>query len=332
VRQFFVDENLRRFEGLTYPMNMNRHLGYIPMSFLLYFMPWTVFLPFALAQSWRKWRTNWDSPESRGELFLWCNIVVVVAFFSASRSVNDYYVLPAMPACAALAGVYLVRAARNNSRVPRIAAWSLAATLIVIGAVAGGLVIFSRQPGLRVFLPLLLWIFLSGATIAFFVFRRRYAVVLAVILVALGGGTAIGAGEIVPIFIRSFPLADLARAVRGDHAGKPLGSLPLAISGDLEHWRSELAFQTQRVPAQCDTPQELAEFLQGPGPRLALVTNEWMGKLPPDLIAQVQLIYQVPIPPKGVTLADFLVPSRVENYMNRVSWIYAPGTSIEATR
>ena len=326
VRQFFLEENLKRFAGSTYQLNIHRPFGFIPLAFLLYFIPYTLYLPFSFAQSWRKWRSRWNSPESRGELFLWCFLATIIGFFWAARSVNDYYVLPAMPACAALGGIYMSRTMNADDRVLRISAWMLAIALLVAGAATGCVVLLSGRETLRVFLPLLAWIFFTGALMAFLLARKQHLAVLGVLFVAICGGSAIGSREVMPIYLRAFPLAELAHAVQGNQQNPGLAKVPLAISSDLEHWRRELAFQTERVPAQLETPEEVADFLRGPGPRLVLLTAPWMDKLPPDITRRVQVVYQVPILMQGVPVGIFLDPSRLERKMERVSWVYSEGT------
>ena len=65
LMDFLFRENLRRFAGQTYQINVNRPLGYIPIALLLYFLPYTLPLLFGFADSWRKWRADWNSLESR---------------------------------------------------------------------------------------------------------------------------------------------------------------------------------------------------------------------------------------------------------------------------
>jgi hypothetical protein len=99
-------------------------------------MPWAVFLPGAAMRTfpWR-WRQRAGRP---GELLMWLAIVLVVLFFSLSRSKLVHYVLPALAPAAVVMSLPLAGFLANPS--DRLFGWGLrwlAATELLILAGVG---------------------------------------------------------------------------------------------------------------------------------------------------------------------------------------------------
>jgi 4-amino-4-deoxy-L-arabinose transferase-like glycosyltransferase len=319
---FFIEENLLRFRGQTY--RTDRWFAYMPMSFLLGGLPWTLLLP---AVAWRSTRRRTDllaSPEGRGELFLWCHLAVVIAFFSVSRMQLDYYILPALPAYAALTGSYLARSVPRAEWSVRLGGWLLAVTLLLLGA-AAGLYVWPRIGGEDLSSGLLLpaWVLLSGVAMVVLLLRRKYAPAYALVFLAVCGAGAFGARVGLPVYLRYVPVADYARAIQ--LSGE---TTALALSGDLDLWRGEFAFQTGRVPQRLNTPGELADFLFGAGPRMAVVTDRWAADLPEVLAGRMRVVDRRPGLARGVTLATLLDSTKLPAYLTTVVLVTNDGATI----
>jgi 4-amino-4-deoxy-L-arabinose transferase-like glycosyltransferase len=300
---FFMKENLERFTGAAYAIR--RPFGFAPLALLGDFLPWALFLPGAFGASARERIWRGDSARRCGELFAWCWVGFVTLFFWVSRGEMDYYLLPALPACAVLVGGYLSRPAERGSILLRAAGWVLGAILLLTGVAAGSFVLFAGRSGLRPLWPVALWLVLSGAAVVTLLVRRKYMLfVAAVCLVVLGGGI-LGAWIGLPTYRQAVSLGDAVKAAERGHA-----NMPLAISADLDHWRAELAFRTGTVPSRLGTPEAFAEFLRdtssSTGPRLAVVGDDWVARLPRDVAGRAAVVRRERVLTTGVTLASFL--------------------------
>jgi 4-amino-4-deoxy-L-arabinose transferase-like glycosyltransferase len=118
LKGFFLTHNLDRFTN-----SMEGHTGtagYYLLVLLIGFAPWSAFLGLALWYSFRFPSLTapadpQQSParQAAGErdavAFLWCWLVVYLAFFSVSRTKLPNYILPIYPAVALLTGRFLDR-------------------------------------------------------------------------------------------------------------------------------------------------------------------------------------------------------------------------------
>jgi 4-amino-4-deoxy-L-arabinose transferase-like glycosyltransferase len=102
---FFLNEHLFRFLNMRYPRDYNTVPRLLFWAFhLLWFFPWSTWLPSAFRQSFR--------PDSRaGRLCLLCLLWLgfILVFFSFSTT-QEYYSMPAYPAFALLLGAALANA------------------------------------------------------------------------------------------------------------------------------------------------------------------------------------------------------------------------------
>jgi 4-amino-4-deoxy-L-arabinose transferase-like glycosyltransferase len=135
VDEFFIAHHFQRF--LT---NKYHHLQPFYFFFvvaLLGSFPWTPYLPAAIRDPRRL---------DRLRLFLWTWALVPVVFFSFSGSKLPGYILPAFPAIALLIGFELDRLWTDPS--PARDRWLSAATaaLLLIAALAVGLVVHKELP------------------------------------------------------------------------------------------------------------------------------------------------------------------------------------------
>lgn len=150
IREFFVTENVSRY--LTpYGRPMDRNVFfYLPVVATDLF-PWTAYLPAALAGfAWRGWRARREPQGAAGEsalamlLVVW--VVVIVGFFSLSRSKQDLYIFPTIVGIAALVGGLLEgeRPSGDERRRDALVRWSTVALgAALVGAGAGVLVLFA---------------------------------------------------------------------------------------------------------------------------------------------------------------------------------------------
>jgi hypothetical protein len=132
---YFVNEHFKRAMGTRYPPDYEA----VPLLLwwalhLVWFFPWSVFLPYALKEfpNLKTWGKEM-SPQQQAKLllFIWAGLIVV--FFSfTSGSRMEYYSFGAWPAIAILLGLGLAKAEEKQDRwLPR-----LQGALAVVGALA----------------------------------------------------------------------------------------------------------------------------------------------------------------------------------------------------
>jgi 4-amino-4-deoxy-L-arabinose transferase-like glycosyltransferase len=102
IASFFLAENIGRY---TDPVAPSRGWLFYPPVILADMFPWSLFLPLALWLFIRSPQTD----RRRHESLLWLWILVIVLFFSASKTKQDLYIFPIVTAIAALAGITLAR-------------------------------------------------------------------------------------------------------------------------------------------------------------------------------------------------------------------------------
>ena len=131
IRQFFVGENLDRFSA---PFTTARSaFFFIPVLLADILLPWAPLLVVPLLTAWRNEPEAAESGPIRRAV--WCWVVVIVAAFSFSASKEDLYILPAIPAAAALIADGLVRTAWGEAN--RGIGWVLVAISFVCLLLSG---------------------------------------------------------------------------------------------------------------------------------------------------------------------------------------------------
>ena len=122
-RVFILEHNLARF-GQDLFHHREPFWYYIPVT-LLALMPWTLWVIAAIVNrvrlGWSEGRAAFSSPEDSWGLFLMVWLIVPVVFFSLSQSKLPGYILPAIPAGAALAAEYLHSRRDEGGVVPWLA-------------------------------------------------------------------------------------------------------------------------------------------------------------------------------------------------------------------
>jgi 4-amino-4-deoxy-L-arabinose transferase-like glycosyltransferase len=148
IWSFFVGENLGRFTaGLG--VEPSRGPGfYVPVIFTDSF-PWSLFL--IAGAAW--WFGDRTSARARGDAsfrirtLLWIWILTIVAFFTLSRAKQDLYIFPIVPAVAALAGTFIIRADVGFERRWRTALRATAAAIGALLAIGGAGALYVFQSG-----------------------------------------------------------------------------------------------------------------------------------------------------------------------------------------
>lgn len=131
---FFIHENLERFAGSTY--DTHRPIWFMVVSLFGGMLPWSVFLPMAFSDSFKKMKAGLQNVTAQKHFYLWLWIAVVIGFFSLSRGKIDYYALPVYPAAAILIAHYLSAACELKTPFIKAFSWTISA-----GATIGGIVI-----------------------------------------------------------------------------------------------------------------------------------------------------------------------------------------------
>jgi 4-amino-4-deoxy-L-arabinose transferase-like glycosyltransferase len=164
---YVVNEHLMRFLGKRIPHDY----GQVPLLFfwLIYFLmllPWTAFLPAALARyvalsrrrpmSLGVERLGNEESQPAQVLLIWT--AIILGFFSFS-SRQEYYSLPAVPALALIVGGILVAAESDNQvrrNILRGAKWVLLPLCTISALVCGYFAITAPTPSVGADLSLLL--------------------------------------------------------------------------------------------------------------------------------------------------------------------------------
>ena len=193
IRSFIVDENLLRY---TQTVGGGGRGPFFYLSVMLDFLfPWSLFVPFALwigARRARPWGDSHTVPQGSVEhritllLVLW--VAVFVLFFSLSSTKQDLYILPVVPALAALIGRLLASglegsAAGTRPVTPRL----LLATGAILPIVGAGLFALLVAPGkyrLAGVGTVITCLALGGLLAVGFTVRRRLLAATAAIAVA----------------------------------------------------------------------------------------------------------------------------------------------------
>lgn len=147
IESFILRDNLSRFAEQTWGPRRG-FFFYVPVV-LGDLFPWALFL---LPLTWFGIRKLWSAStepdaentarQSRLSLLLVVWVVVIVAFFSFSKSKEDLYILPAYPAIAAFIGVGLARFIRSEGfRSQALMRWMLFLLALITGA-AGVLILY----------------------------------------------------------------------------------------------------------------------------------------------------------------------------------------------
>jgi 4-amino-4-deoxy-L-arabinose transferase-like glycosyltransferase len=110
----FRENIVRYFDAFDHKEPFYVYFYYLP----LYQFPWSVFLPFAVVGTVRRWQTM--TPASRW--VVWA-VLLVFVFLTASTSRRSYYVLPILPFVALMVADWLMTVSASHPRLLRVSAW-----------------------------------------------------------------------------------------------------------------------------------------------------------------------------------------------------------------
>jgi 4-amino-4-deoxy-L-arabinose transferase-like glycosyltransferase len=129
---FFIREHIARFA--TGEAKRAGPVYYFVAAFLVGFVPWVFIAPRTVRQTIDAWRAR--AAASADDLFFAIWFVVILVFFSVSRSKLLPYILPAFPAAAALAARALLT--RTDSVRRALLAHAIVVSVVAVGGVAFG--------------------------------------------------------------------------------------------------------------------------------------------------------------------------------------------------
>lgn len=300
IRAFFVGENLERYTTGAGFQQSRGVLFYLPVVFSDAF-PWSFFLIAAAVVWWAGRRTRRDPHGARRiQTLLWIWIVAIVGFFSLSASKQDLYVLPIVPAVAALGGMAIASglgawAPRSTrpaafagsgdpaSRAPGWVRWTASAIAIALVA-CGGAILYLFQAAGRVYaLEGALAIGIAGVaggvlSLAFAIGRRPAASLLAVLgtLAALNWTFVV---RVLPDFERYKPVPELSDAILSRAtSGATVAEYQVALPSFVYYLR-------RHVDMYQDEPS-LARLLESGGPAYVVLTASAYDAIRPHVAAR----------------------------------------------
>jgi 4-amino-4-deoxy-L-arabinose transferase-like glycosyltransferase len=139
---YFVNEHIMRFLNKRVPPGYDT----VPLVlfwalFVLWLVPWAVFLPQAIREvplRWKQLSTPMDRPQRANLLFLlWA--LVILLFFSLSTR-QEYYTIPALPGIALLTGGWLARESAADAGAPERRAGRRSSLVLMIVGVLSAIV------------------------------------------------------------------------------------------------------------------------------------------------------------------------------------------------
>jgi 4-amino-4-deoxy-L-arabinose transferase-like glycosyltransferase len=140
LQYFIVGEHWKRFVDSGWQGDLYGHAHEFPRGSIwafavLAFLPWSIVLP---VMAWKRRRSGAQAPaEDRSfRLYLWLWALVPGAVFTLSGNVLWTYVLPAMPALAMLAAMYLNRQPAGTAPERTVAAGVGLVTVTTVAVVA----------------------------------------------------------------------------------------------------------------------------------------------------------------------------------------------------
>jgi 4-amino-4-deoxy-L-arabinose transferase-like glycosyltransferase len=216
IAGFFLGENVGRFMSPMTPSGRDAAF-FLPILFLDLF-PWAPLLVVPIATAWRARRDPETPSHASIRRLLWVWIVAIVAAFSLSKTKEDLYIFPVMPAVAALvADTCVVSAFGRTSRALRTA---IAVVGVLCGAVAvaawrlfgGGYFGLTSAPVAAAIVGV------SGVAAFVLILRGRGAAAIAVLAAAFIAFDYLFVARMLPDVERLKPVPALARAYRDRHA------------------------------------------------------------------------------------------------------------------
>ena len=215
--EFFVVQNLVRYAGRAMDDKTFPAIYYVAII-LGCMMPWTIYLPGALARTFpRRWK---DRARDPAMLFGWLAVLVPLAFFMAGRTRLAVYILPVAPPLAAMLAIPAARwvTSHHPDQLYKVGTVAVRVAVVMIALALGGFELYMRWLDAWIVLPL------AGAlvAVAFMTLSLKHARRGAYFAWATAGATAM-------LFFAATHTADRMYAYR---SMAPLGRVARARAGD----------------------------------------------------------------------------------------------------
>ena len=150
--EFFVVQNLVRYAGRAMDDKTFPAIYYVAII-LGCMMPWTIYLPGALARTFpRRWK---DRARDPAMLFGWLAVLVPLAFFMAGRTRLAVYILPVAPPLAAMVAIPAARWVTSHHPDPlyKVGTVALRVAVVVMALALGGFELYMRWLDAWIVLP-----------------------------------------------------------------------------------------------------------------------------------------------------------------------------------
>src|SRR5271165_2782820 len=245
-REFIVEHNLARFSSDLYH-HRQPFWYYLPVTAMA-LMPWTVLVIAAFVEPVRAWWAERKSVstepdlELQFKLFLCCWLVVPLAFFSISQSKLPGYILPAIPAGAALLADYLHQHLEREAGVSKWLAvlHAVVASVPIVPALLIAYAITQRRlpAGRPMFVALAIAFVLCAAIALTLVSRLGLRMLRFVTLVPV----VLAVAAVLKLGTTAIDLTFSARPVAIELASVETHKLPVAVYGVRREMEFGLAF------------------------------------------------------------------------------------------
>jgi 4-amino-4-deoxy-L-arabinose transferase-like glycosyltransferase len=245
-REFILEHNLARFSSDLYH-HRQPFWYYLPVIALA-LVPWTVFVIAALVETLRVWWKERKSvaPEPDLEwqfsLFACCWFIVPIVFFSFSQSKLPGYILPSIPAGAALLADYLRRQLTDEANVSKALAvlHALVAALPIIPSLLIAHIVTEHRlpPGRPMTIALIIAFALCAAISLTLVSRLRLRMLRFVTLIPV----VLSVAAVLKLGATSIDQKLSARPLAMEISGVETHPLPLAVYGVSRETEYGLAF------------------------------------------------------------------------------------------
>ncbi len=261
--EFILEHNLARFSTDLYH-HRQPFWYYVPVT-LLALVPWTVFVIVSLVETLRIWwkERKTVSPEPDLEwqfsMFACCWFLVPIVFFSFSQSKLPGYILPSIPAGAALLADYLHRQRSYEQYVPRALAvlHALVAAVPIIPSLLIAYIVTEHRlpPGRPTLVALIIAFALCAAIALTLVSRLRLRMLRFVTLIPV----VLSIAAVLKLGAASIDQKLSVRPLAVEISGVETHPLPLAVYGvsremeyGLEFYRNRAIIRYERgsVPAE----------------------------------------------------------------------------------
>jgi 4-amino-4-deoxy-L-arabinose transferase-like glycosyltransferase len=256
-REFIVEHNLARFSTDLYH-HRQPFWYYLPVMAVA-LMPWTVFAIAAFVEPVRAWWAERKSPsnepdlELQFKLFLCCWLVVPLLFFSLSQSKLPGYVLPAIPAGAALLADYLLQHLEREAGVPKWQAvlHAVVASAPIVPALLIAYAITQRRlpAGRPMFVALAIAFVLCAAIALTLVSRLGLRMLRFVTLVPV----VLAVAAVLKLGTTTIDQTLSARPLAVELAGVETHMLPVAVCGASRELEYGLAFYRNQTIARYES-------------------------------------------------------------------------------